>query len=535
MKRMCLNLERMVLLGTGVVFLLLLLTSCAYVPRWTPEAVSPPASLQIALAEAKQVLAEGRAALTAEQGTTVTLTRDGAILTALARNRSLAVEQFAPGISATYVPEARAAFDPNLLATASYGRDTQPVTSSGNKEPNSVVSREFQSSARVTEFLPTGTEVFLSGGILRSRSSSSDWKYTGSWSVGVNQSLLRGAGLDVNLVTLRQAKNAAAISQHILRGFVINLARQVDNAYWELVLAYETLKIRQFAVQLAEEQLAMNRDYISVGKLSPDAEVSAKAELASRQADLVDAEADVKTRTIELIRLLNPEHEFQWALTFQPVDPPAIEQVDVNPGISARLADLYRPELAQVRLDLANRDLEVIQTRNGLLPKLDAFASYGRLSSGASYGGATRYLDDSNFDNYEVGLSLEMAPFNRAERARYQRAQFEQKQSEATIKNLEQILEADVRSAVIEVQRQWERIPATQEEVRSRQKQLSVEQDRFRVGKSTTLDVLQVHRDLIQAQVDEVTARIRYIQSLTALYHTEGTLLDRRGIGTKTE
>jgi hypothetical protein len=37
--------------------------------------------------------------------------------------------------------------------------------------------------------------------------------------------------------------------------------------------------------------------------------------------------------------------------------------------------------------------------------------------------------------------------------------------------------------------------------------------------------------NLIQARLDEITARIRYIEAITALYHAEGTLLERRGIG----
>jgi outer membrane protein TolC len=44
------------------------------------------------------------------------------------------------------------------------------------------------------------------------------------------------------------------------------------------------------------------------------------------------------------------------------------------------------------------------------------------------------------------------------------------------------------------------------------------------------LDVLQVQRDYIQSQVDDATARVRYIEALTELYAAEGTLLERRGI-----
>jgi len=532
----------------AVVFLATCMTSCAHTPRWTPETVAPPESLEGALEKVAQPVAEEQIAgppteesgvTPAPQPSTLALTRDGAILTALARNRSLAVERFARDISATYVHGARAAFDPNLLATVSYGRANRPssqegVTSVADEDREPAVSRDLETDLSMSEFLPTGTEVFLSGGLSRSRSSS-DWNYEGSWSVGVNQSLLRGLGPDANLVALRQARNTTARGRHEFRSSVLELVYQAENAYWELVLATETVKIREFSVQLAKDQLGLNQDLIDVGKLSADAIVSAEAELASRKADLVDARANVKGRTIDLIRLLNPESQSQWELTFTALDPPETQSVDLRPEISAGLAALYRPELAQSRLDLANRDLEVLRTRNGLLPKLDAFGSYGRLSSGASGSDASSHLDDPMFDYYQVGLSLDVAPLNRGERASYRRARFEQELAKAAIENLEQMIEAQVRRAVVEAEKQWERIAAIRQAVKSRQEELKVEESRFMVGKSTNLDVSQVHRDLIQTQLDEVTARVRYIQAITSLYLTEGTLLARRGVGSAVE
>ena len=514
----------------GLLAFPILMTACAYTSRWTPDSVAPPASLKIATEKVKQEHKEQEAKdaqVQQDQAGPISITRDGAILSALSQNHSLAVERFSPKIASTRITEARAAFDPNLLATTSYGRSS---SSGGKAEGDSQVSRSFQTDMSVSEYFPTGTEVFLSGGFSRSRPSSSDWGYSGSWSVGVNQALLEGAGLEVNRVALHKAEISNAISRHEFRGFVMDLVQQVENAYWDLVLANETLEIRLFAVHLAEEQLGLNRDMIEVGKLSADAEISAEAELASRRVDLVDAEAAVKTRTIQLIRLLNPERENQWKTVFQPADEAETQAIDLNPDISAKLADLYRPELAQSRLDLTNRDLEVVQTKNGLLPNLDAFASFGRISSGNSSGDAIRYFDDSDFDNYEVGLSFKMAPLNRAEKAAYRRSRFEQQQAEIALLNLEQSVESEVRTAVIETQKQWERIFATRQVIKSREEELKVEQERFRVGKSTNLDVLQVHRDLIQAQLNEVTARVQYIESLTSLYLKEGTLLDRRGI-----
>jgi outer membrane protein TolC len=42
--------------------------------------------------------------------------------------------------------------------------------------------------------------------------------------------------------------------------------------------------------------------------------------------------------------------------------------------------------------------------------------------------------------------------------------------------------------------------------------------------------VLIVQRNYIQAQLEEVSARVGYLQALTSLFAAEGTLLERRGI-----
>lgn len=512
----------------------LTLAGCAAKARHTPQSVQPPESLAQILQDADHRTSMGYTPFAVDQPTTMALTRDGAILTAVSRNRSLAVERLNPDIAETRIGEARAAFDPTLLATTSYGRSTEQLRgsrfqSAGQQDFNE--SRSTRGQARLVNEIPTGTEVFLSGGVDRTRTSFTDTEYFGQWSAGVSQSLLRGAGTAVNLVALRQARNDAAISQHQLRDFVIELVRQVEIAYWDLSLAYSTLEIREFSVGLAEEQLRLNRIYLEVGKGVIGDVISAEAALASRRADLIDARADVRRRTIELVRLLNPDSAQQFALSLDPADEPDVVEVAIAPDLSAELAAMYRPDLAESKLRLANRDLEIIRTRNGLLPRLDLFASYGRTSLGRSFAGAKEFLDDSDYDNYEVGLDLEWQPLNRGARARADRARFEQAQAEAALHNLGQLIDAEVHQASVEVWRQWERIQATRSAVQSREEELRAVREQFEVGIATTLDVLLVQENLIQARLDAATAQVRYIQTLTELYAVEGTLLDRRGVG----
>lgn len=140
---------------------------------------------------------------------------------------------------------------------------------------------------------------------------------------------------------------------------------------------------------------------------------------------------------------------------------------------------------------------------------------------------------DSDASSYQTGLNLEMNPLNRGEKATWRRSRFQQQQAEAAVQNLQQQIEGEVRSAVVNAEKQWATIAAQQSVVENRLEELRVEQSRFRVGMSTNLNVLQVLNRLIEAQLNEISARINYIKALNTLYYSEGTLLERRSIGTQ--
>jgi outer membrane protein TolC len=538
--------------------------------QWTPETVMPPALAESAIEVPPSL--ESRAeslALPSDLSGPVALTRDGAILTALLNNRRIEVARSGPEIDATYIDENRAIFDPRLLAQISRGRATRQSfgfssgssssssgsSSSGAKavtlsSVNELLLRVQQlnqsiaaldgtgsstvvgtsGSVEVQQYLPTGTLLFLTGegARLDNNPGGDDSQHT--WTAGVSQPLLRGAGTDTNLAALRQAKNVAAQSEHEFRGTVIDVVRQTEGTYWELVLAREVLGIRDLGVRLAEEQMNREQELQSVGKALTGDVMSAQAERSAREADRVDAQAALKTQAIELIRLMHPESTPRWELTFEPRDGADVVEVPTVPEESERLALQYRPELAQARLTLANLELDVVRARNGKLPQLNLVGEYENSSGGnssATSGSSTGVGDD---DTYSVGLQFETALFNRAERARYRRAQLSQDRGSDYIAQLEEEVAAEVRQALVEVSRQWERLAATSQAVLSRNEAVRVIQGRHEVGKATNLDVLQVQRDYIQSQVDDATARVRYIEALTELYAAEGTLLERRGI-----
>ena len=546
--------------------LLTLLASCTtYAPRFTPENVAPPESLEVASSAATGESQEQEPS--AERPAAV-ISMDTAVQMALARNRDLAVQAFSPEIAETAIAEARASFDPTVSGSVSYREQNRPGSASAasgsgsgtgayssnetiaalqaastlTQETATIINtlngttpvtntKDTGAELRVTQLLPAGAEVYVSGVYGKAKSSLlDDPGYSGAWAVGVTQPLLRGFGTDVNLVALRQARNDTAISDYAFREYVLALVEQVERAYWELALARETVDIRAFSLDLSREQLKLNEGLIAVGKLAGSAIVSARAEVASAQAALVDAQASWEDQGIAMWSLLDPEGQppDAYPMETEPLPPLNVPAIDASASIA--LAQQYRPELAQARLAIANSDLAVTQTANGLLPQLDLFATYGATGTGTAAGAWNDSFSNTRYDDFEVGMSFSYAIGNRAEKARHRAAVLRQGQAEASVHALTQTIEAGVRRAAVEVKRLRERLAAAEQEVAQREEELRIERDQFRLGRSTNLDVLQVQRDLIQAKVDEASAHVGLLQSITSLYAAEGTLLTRRSI-----
>jgi outer membrane protein TolC len=447
-----------------------------------------------------------------------------AILLALENNESLAVDRFNPQIRRTAEQVARAAFDPDLTAAFS-GRRTK------TQELNSPVSISKSGSAEVglSEFLPTGTTVDASLGT--DLTVGDPDLYTSRAGLTVTQSLLRGFGLGVNLATLRQARLDVLTSQYELRGSAELLVAQTEEKYWDYVLAQRQIAIVEQSLALAESQLRDTQERIRVGKLAELELAAAEAEVASRREALINARSNLQVVQLQLLRLLNPPGRDLFNRPIVPRDLPAVPALDLGPVEDhVQVGQRMRADLNQARLEVNRGELEIVKTRNGLLPKMDVFITLGKTGYADSFGPSFNDITEGRSYDALVGLNMEYPPLNRKAQAQHTRAVVSRDQSLKAVSNLAQLVEVDVRSAHVEVLRTNQQMAATAVTRKLQEEKLRAETEKFNVGKSTTLLVAQAQRDLLQSQINEVQSVANYLKSLVELYRLEGSLLERRAI-----
>jgi len=453
-----------------------------------------------------------------------------AVLTALENNPSFAIQRLAPAIAETYAAGERAAFDPVLTATGTRREAKTQRFLGSNREPFEETSGRSEYAAGIEAALPTGTTVALDASVNGSTSSIYDAQYSGAIGLTVTQSLLRGLGTGPNLASLRQARLDLEISRAELKGMAQSLLARTERAYWLLYLAAREVQIQEESVRLALRQMEESRERIAVGRL-PELELAAvRAEVARRRGGLIDAQSGYEQARLEFLYLLNPRDERGWGMIPLPTDNPvaAVDSLD-DPAAHEALALARRPDLEQARLAHARGELEVTRTRNGLLPRLDFFITLGRTSYAQSFAEAAPDIG-SPFYGVSGGLSFEFPIPNREARARAQRAEISRRQLDLALENMERMVERDVRSACVEVGRTQQQITATRVTRELQQAHLDAELEKFRVGRSTNLLVLQVQRDLTASKLDEIRALVDYLNARVDLHLMEGTILERRRI-----
>ncbi|MBX7255228.1 MAG: TolC family protein [Candidatus Hydrogenedentes bacterium] len=564
---------RFIYKGACAAGILAAVSGCATV-EYRPSRAMPEISVQSAAGSIEHVTppalpaeesATNAPAQTETQTQPLSLTVEGALVLALQHNQNLSVQEVNPALQHTFVSEQRSVFDPVLVGSYTRTEDrltrdfqvqtplsVPDITGTGTQTVNILAPIETKAktmteagSVGVTQHLPTGMDISLTydrtdtelrnstnnPNLVFSRDTDSDER---NLNLSITQQLLRGGGLGVNLASLRQAKLDTLASDYELRGFTEDLVSQVEQTYWDCILAQRQIKIYEESLALAQAQADEVEERIRLGKLPEVERAGAVSEVAQRKSSLIDAHSTYDTLRLSLLRLVNPNNDSLRPVDLNLQSDPITPQIGLS-GVdfSIQLAQRMRPDLNQARLQIKRDDLEVVKTKNGLLPQLDLFLNISKNLSetnyAASFEGPSQDEDDDRYTT-QVGAQFSYPLGNRAARARDTRSDLSRTRNMRALANMTQLVEQDVRAAYIEVGRAWEQIPATTATRELQEQTMQAEVEKFRLGRSTVLLVTQAQRDLLTAQIGEVQARTAYLKSIVNLYRLEGSLLERRGI-----
>jgi outer membrane protein len=435
----------------------------------------------------------------------------------------------------------QAKFDPTISLNAQYNRTVNPLNrpvfggTGGILDEITIFDQRSHSlTFDASTNLTTGGNFNMNYAPARSNINqdvAQGFLFNPAWTGGLaftfTQPLLRNAGIAINKTFIKVAQNNAVVEEHVFRDRVMTVVATVEQTYWELVFANENLHVAQAAMKAAEELLATNRAKAKAGIMSIVDVLQAEAAVASREEQVLVAEKAIRDQEDQLRRLLNPgEEELRQDVRLTPADSPVtfLEPISLQEAID--IAIEQRPEIVQAKKNIESGELNKQFARNQLLPTLSFQGTMGLAGLGADYGDSFTKNLSGDFYNYGAGLVFSYPLGNRSAISTYNKRKLEAQNAEVALANVRQQIIVGIREAVRRVQTDFKRIETTKSARIMAEKQLQAEQERLKVGLSTTRFVLDFQRDLATAQGNELRAIVDYNKSLSNLARHKATTLD---------
>jgi outer membrane protein TolC len=416
----------------------------------------------------------------------------------------------------------------SLGATASDRYGTQPTTFTDFSNPRTIVTNQYfdlGANAPVTQLI-------TNYGTVPGRFSFENVNAN----VGLfqlRQPLLKNFWTDATRLQIFLNKRNLKISELGFRGQVMDTITAVEEAYYDLIYAEESVKVQEKALELAERLVAENRRRVEVGALAPLDEKQAESQAAASRADLLGTKASRDTQQRRLKSLLSDDYGDWKGANIRPLETLQAVPQSLNLQESWRQGMAERPDLVQARLRLENQDKVLSYQRNQTLPQLDLVGDVGYSGSDDEFNSSFRQVRRRDNPYYSYGAQLTIPLGNVGARNSLKAARTTKEQQELQLKQLEQNVLISIENSIAAARTSLERVEATRQARLYSEEALKAEQMKLEKGKSTSFIVLQLQRDLTSARSAEIRALADYNIALARLAANEGSTLERRGVELK--
>lgn len=467
------------------------------------------------------------------------VTIEDCIRIALEQNPDILVAGEEPGKSDADIQSAKGIFDPLISTGATYSRGRQSLSSQDVAfgGVSSVESFATRGTGSLSGLLTPGTQYSLLLAWQKEETTFNRFveEYQAGLTLTLTQPLLRGFGPKYNTLRIKQARHTREQSQYALELTVMNTVADIVRAYWDLVGAIENVKVREESLANAERLLAVNEKRFDIGTAAAIDVLQTKAQVATRQGEVLSARtqvADAEDLLKNLLQLrdgasfssqrLVPIQAPPQAEEVLANDPPDVETLTLE-SIDRALAN--RPERFQSDLDIAIADLNIYGARRDMLPQFDLTGSYTTGGRDHKVRQVIYGIRDNADQQYSVGFQASIPIGNRPARGAYTRAKLTKRQSELQRERIIQSLMLNVRLAARQRFTTQVLVQSNQTARKLQEANVVAEEKRLNLGVTTSYRVLEVQQDLAIAQTQEIQAIINHQKANTDLKLAEGTIL----------
>jgi outer membrane protein TolC len=379
-----------------------------------------------------------------------------------------------------------------------------------------------------------------------------------SFRATATQHLLQGFGPGINGRFVLQAKNDRRITDSSFRQQLLYTVNQVEAIYWALVSAYEDEQAKERALTQSTQLASDNRKQLEIGTLAPLDVVNSDSAVATDRQALVASKTNLEYQQLlmkqAITRSLNDPQLANAPVV--PTDRVALDRLaeeDMPTEDLVKEAFANNPQIEQAVLNLKNNEITIKAFKNGLLPTVDAFAFYGASSLGGAqnpdaidftknqpyppgtfpsvnYSTAFGNLFNSSAPDKGVGVNVNITLRNRTAQADQARSQMEYRQTEMRLQQLYTQLRIQVINQQYALTNDRAQVLAAQAARDYAAQSLDAEQKKYKLGASTTANVLQQGRNLATADNTLISDTAAYAKDRALLRQLLANTLDIYGI-----
>ncbi len=403
-------------------------------------------------------------------------------------------------------------------------------------------------------------------------------QFDDAWTVKVEgevrQPLLQGSGMEYNRiagptqtpgvyagVVLARINTDVELAQFevAVRDYVSN----VENAYWDLYYAYRDLDAKIAARDAALDTWRRVRALYDAGRRGGEAEKEAQAReqyyrfqeevqnsLGGRLFDgtrtgngsmggTFRGTGGVLVAERRLRRLLNlPASDGRL---LRPVEDPVLAPVHFDWEEIAWQAVERRAELRQQRFQVRKRELEVIASKNHLLPRLDVvgryrFRGFGKdlLPTGGTslprFDNAYEDMMTGDFQEWQVGFEMDIPIGYRRAYTAVRNAELLLARSRAILRDQQEEVVHLTANSIAEVDRAFAVSKTSYNRLAASREQVAAVQAAFDNDKASLDLLLESQRHLAEAQSRYYRTLAEYAIAIKNVHFNKGTLLEYDGV-----
>ena len=474
-------------------------------------------------------------------------------------NLDLTIESYNQLLARQRVVGSLGYYDPVVSLTSSMGTAINPLTAPAGD------ARIPSETINTSGFSPSVRQNLFGGGTVTAALTNSQSltssvtptinpAFASGFSTSATQPLLRGLFATSVDRQVNSGRLDVQLADAQYRQKVTFVLQQALTQYWELVFAIESYETRRQSKALALVQYESTKLRVQAGLLTPTAVTASRAEIASRERDMLLSRVQIINAENALKLLLSEEPSASlWNMALIPTDrpEPQVAFSAIDQALAAALA--HRPEIEQIRFQTSQNRIDqkfFFWEKRPTLNLTGAFTALGKSGTvfqrvsgerlqdiaNPAFGGyhtSWRQVFGFDFPTWSLGLTMQVPLGNRAADAQLAQAKLVGERLRTQMTRTEQTVIVEVRGSLEVIAMQKQSLDAAHLTTQLSEEQLEAQTARYEAGFSSDFELLRYQRDYVDAKVRELRALIDLQLAVLSLEKATDTLVEAHGVTLK--